>query len=207
MTTSNRCFLHFMRQTARVKSPQRRIFRFSACTQHAGNSTESWPEFHWLGSFEPHAKRMNMTDKNKKSDEVARFLDNLMSFLADDDLRGKDLAEDLRARGLNPDHIADELRDLLREHAPTWSEKAERERLSALESFTGARETVHRPRMKTVELIKQVVEQMRRLGAPVTAGAYHQKFQEASDTDLESLLEDLRTQYELLNSQKNKDAQ
>ena len=148
-----------------------------------------------------------MTDKNKKSDEVARFLDNLMFFLADDDLRGKDLAEDLRARGLNPDHIADELRDLLREHAPTWSEKAERERLSALESFTGARETVHRPRMKTVELIKQVVEQMRRLGAPVTAGAYHQKFQEASDTDLESLLEDLRTQYELLNSQKNKDAQ
>src|SRR5437764_13910702 len=104
-----------------------------------------------------------MTDKNKKSDEVARFLDNLMFFLADDDLRGKDLAEALRARRLNPDHIADELRDLLREHAPTWSEKAERERLSALDSFTGARDSVHRPRMEPVEQITQAGEQTGRL--------------------------------------------
>lgn len=44
---------------------------------------------------------------------------------------------------------------------------------------------------------------MRQLGAPVAAGAYHQKFQEATDTDLESLLEDLRTQCELLRGKQN----
>ncbi len=146
-----------------------------------------------------------MKRDEKKSGEAARFMDNLMSFLAEDDLHGKDLAEDLRARGLEPDQIVAEFRDLLKQHAPTWSEKAQRERLSALDAFSLALcETAHLPRIKTIEQIKLLVEQMRQLGAPEEAGAYHQKFQEASDIDLESLLQDLRVQCQLLKNQKDK---
>lgn len=144
-----------------------------------------------------------MKHDEKKSAEAARFMDNLMSFLAEDDLHGKDLAEDLRARGLVPDQIVAEFRDLMMQHAPTWSEKAECERLAALDALALARETVQLPRIKTVEQIKLLVEQMRQFGAPAEMGAYHQKFHEASDTDLESLLQDLRTQYESLKKQKN----
>jgi hypothetical protein len=144
-----------------------------------------------------------MKHDEKKSSEAVRFMDNLMSFLAEDDLHGKDLAEDLRARGLEPDQIVAEFRDLMKQHAPTWSEKAERERLAALDALALARETAHLPRIKAIEQINVLVEQMRQFGAPAEAGAYHQKFQEASDTDLESLLQDLRMQYELLQNQKN----
>jgi len=44
---------------------------------------------------------------------------------------------------------------------------------------------------------------MQELGAAVPAGAYHQKFLEATDTDLESLLEDLAAQYNVLKSKGN----
>jgi hypothetical protein len=44
---------------------------------------------------------------------------------------------------------------------------------------------------------------MQKLGAPATAGAYHQKFQTATDADLESLLEDLEAQYEALKAKKS----
>jgi len=146
-----------------------------------------------------------MKHDDKKSGEAARFLDNLMSFLADDDPHGKDLVEDLRVRGLDPDRIAAEFSDLLKQHAPTWSEKAERERLAALDDLAVACEDIHRPRIKTIAQIELLVEQMRQLGAPAEAGAYHQKFQEASDTDLESLLQDLRMQCQLLKHQRDKD--
>jgi hypothetical protein len=145
-----------------------------------------------------------MNNNDKKAREAARFLNNLMSFLADDDLHGEDLVEDLRARGLDPDQIAAEFRDLLKKHAPTWSEKAERERLAALDTLGKVREAVRLTRDETIDQIKQLIAGMRQLGKPVEAGAYHQKFQEATDTDLGSLLQDLRTQYELLKIEKKK---
>jgi hypothetical protein len=145
-----------------------------------------------------------MKNDDNKSGEAARFLDNLMSFLADDDLHGKDLVEDLRGRGLDPDRIAAEFSSLLKQHVPTWGEKAESERLAALADLAVPSENVRRPRIKTIEQIKLLVEQMRQLDAPEEAGAYYQKFQEASDTDLESLLQDLRVQYQLLKNQKDK---
>jgi len=145
-----------------------------------------------------------MKHDDKKSNEAARFLDNLESFLADNDLHGKDLVEDLRARGLDPDRLAAEFSDLLEQHAPTWSQKAERERRAALDDYAAACENVRRPRIETIEQINLLVEQMRQLGAPEEAGAYHQKFREASDADLESLLQDLRVQCRLLKIQKDK---
>jgi ElaB/YqjD/DUF883 family membrane-anchored ribosome-binding protein len=147
-----------------------------------------------------------MKHDEKKSNEAAKFLENLMSFLTDDDLHGRDLDDDLRSRGLDPQQIVTDFEQLLKTHAPSWSEKAERERLSALETLAVAKKASKVPRTTIIEQIKELIEQMQQLGAPVVAGAYHQKFQEATDTDLESLLEDLRTQYELLRGQRDKHA-
>jgi hypothetical protein len=142
-----------------------------------------------------------MKHNKKKSDEAARFLDNLASFLTEDDTRQEDLIEDLQVSGLDPSRLKDEFRKLLSEHAPTWKEKAERERLAVSETFSKGR-TTSRARNETVQEIQGVILAMQQMGAPVTAGAYHQKFQEATDADLESLLEDLRAQYRLLKSKK-----
>lgn len=144
-----------------------------------------------------------MKHDEKKAREAAKFLGNLISFLTDDDLRGNDLVENLRARGLDPEQIASDFQQLLKTHAPNWSEKAERERVAALEALAAAKKAGKVARPQLVELIKELIDQMRQLGAPVAAGAYHQKFQEATETDLESLLDDLRMQCELLRSQRN----
>ena len=89
---------------------------------------------------------------------------------------------------------------------PGWRAKTGKERAGLLrkwfELMMANQEDL--ARIMTIEQIKLLVEQMRQLGAPEEAGAYHQKFQEASDTDLESLLQDLRVQCRLLKSQKDK---
>jgi hypothetical protein len=143
-----------------------------------------------------------MKQNNKKSDEASRFLDNLTSFLTDDGTQQEDLAEDLRVSGLDPNGLKDEFRKLLSEHAPTWKEKAERERLAALETFSKAGTKAPRARNETVQEIQGLIQAMQQLGAPVAAGAYHQKFREATDADLESLLEDLAAQHRILKSKK-----
>jgi len=143
-----------------------------------------------------------MTNKDPKSVAAARFLDNLASFLAQDNPGREDLLNDLKASGLDPDQLSNEFRALLSEHAPTWEQKAERERKAALESLAKSSTTAPRQRDDVEQEIRGLIEAMQRLGAPVTAGAYHQKFREATDTDLESLLDDLAVQYQILKSKK-----
>ncbi len=142
-----------------------------------------------------------MTDKDKKSD-ADRFLDNLTSFLAED-ISPEELVEDLRASGLDPEQLDNEFRALLAEHAPTWRQRAQRERIAALEKFVKRGATPPRARFDIEQDIRGVIQAMRELGAAVPAGAYHQKFLEATDTDLESLLEDLAAQYNVLKSKGN----
>jgi hypothetical protein len=139
---------------------------------------------------------------NNKS-EAARFLDNLESFLHETDPVGKELTEGLRDEGLDPDQLGYDLRELLEQHAPTWKQMAERERQFALEALSKAKAAVSRTRAETEQLIQSTVDAMQKLGAPATAGAYHQKFQTATDADLESLLEDLEAQYEALKGKKS----
>jgi hypothetical protein len=144
-----------------------------------------------------------MKPDNKKSTEAARFLANLESFLTETDPVREELAQSLRDDGIDPDHLDNDLRELLKKHAPTWKQKAERERHSALEALSKAKAAVSRTRAETEQGIRKIVEAMRQLGAPDTAGAYHQKFQRATDADLESLLEDLEAQYEAMKSKKS----
>jgi hypothetical protein len=144
-----------------------------------------------------------MKQKDKKSAEAARFLDNLTSFLAEDDSRQEDLVEDLQASGLDPDQLGRDFRELLSKHAPTWRQKAQRERLAAQEIFSKGIATTPRTRNAIEQGIRGLLQAMHQLGVPVTAGAYHQKFQEATDADLESLLQDLAAQYQILKSKHN----
>jgi hypothetical protein len=144
-----------------------------------------------------------MKPKNKKPSEAAQFLNNLESILTEADPVGEELAENLREDGLDPDQLDNDLRELLKQHAPTWKQKAERERQSALETLSKAKAAVSRTRAETEQLIQSTVHAMQKLGAPVTAGAYHQKFRTATDADLESLLQDLEAQYAALKGKRS----
>jgi hypothetical protein len=144
-----------------------------------------------------------MKPNNKKSSEAARFLNNLESALTNADPAGEELAESLRDDGFDLDQLDNDLLKLLEQHAPTWKQKAERERQLALETLSKAKAALSRTRAETEELIRSTVDAMQKLGAPVTAGAYHQKFRTATDADLESLLQDLEAQYDALKGRKN----
>jgi hypothetical protein len=139
-----------------------------------------------------------MKQNDQKSAEAARFLDNLTSFLAENTPSREDLVEDLQASGLDPNLLSNEFRELLSNHAPTWKQKAQRERLAALEVFSKGVAPTPRTRSEIEQLIRSLIRAMQQLGAPVVAGAYHQKFQQATDADLESLLQDLEAQYQIL---------
>jgi hypothetical protein len=144
-----------------------------------------------------------MKPNNKRPSEAAQFLNNLESILADANPAGEELAQSLRDDGLDPEHLDNDLRQLLEQHAPTWKQKAQRERQSALETLSKAKAALSRTRAETEELIRSTVDAMQKLGAPVTTGAYHQKFRTATDADLESLLEDLEAQYDALKGKKS----
>lgn len=144
-----------------------------------------------------------MKPDDNKSNEVARFLENLVSFLADEHRDPQEVVEHLKSQGINPDQALRRFHDLLSQHAPTWQEKAARERRAALEAPPSG-PVAHHTRDEVTQQIRDLIAGMTKLGAPVVAGAYHQRFQEATDTDLESLLQDLRTQYEQLKNSKEK---
>jgi hypothetical protein len=146
-----------------------------------------------------------MNANDKKLSEASKFLNNLESFLTEGDPAGEELAESLRDGGLDPDRLDDALRDLLKQHAPTWRQQAERGRQSALEALSRSKEKVSRTRAEIEQRIRSTIQAMQQLGAPDTAGAYHQKFQRATDADLESLLEDLEAQYEAMKGKKSDD--
>lgn len=142
-----------------------------------------------------------MTEKETKAADGARFLDNLTSFLTEDNIRQEHVAEDLSASGADPDALAVDLREALSQYAPTWMEKAQRERESALDAFSKG-SAISRARHEIERGIQDLIHAMQDLGVPVAAGAYHQKFQEATDADLESLMQDLAAQYQILKDKK-----
>jgi hypothetical protein len=135
-------------------------------------------------------------DKNPR--ETAKFLNNLTEFISSEDREMKELRDSLIAQGVDPEESLQQFRQLLSEYAPTWREKAARARAVVAASFGSQRDKIQLSRTGMQDGIREIVESMRALGAPIEAGAYHRNFKEARDEDLESLLEDLRFQYELL---------
>lgn len=111
-----------------------------------------------------------MKPNNKKPSEAARFLDNLESILTSADPVGEELAESLRDDGLDPNRVDHDLRQLLEQHAPTWKQKAERERKSALEALSKSKMIAARTRAEVEQGIREIVQAMRQLGAPVIPG-------------------------------------
>ena len=139
---------------------------------------------------------MRSADKNPR--ETAKFLNNLTEFISSEDREMKELRDSLIAQGVDPEESLQQFRQLLSEYAPTWREKAARARAVVAASFGSQRDKIQLSRTGMQDGIREIVESMRALGAPIEAGAYHRNFKEARDEDLESLLEDLRFQYELL---------
>jgi hypothetical protein len=147
-----------------------------------------------------------MDNADKKARETTEFLNNLTEFLSSDERETGEIIDSLRAQGIDPDESLKRFRQILSEHAPTWQEKAARARTALATSFETHGARMRRARADIESDIRELVESMQMLGAPVQAGAYHRKFQEARDEDLESLLEDLQFQRELLLKQKEQKA-
>jgi hypothetical protein len=145
-----------------------------------------------------------MDNADKTARETARFLDNLTEFIAGEEQQLVEIMDSLQTQGVDPEESLRYFRQVLSEHAPTWREKAVRARALVAASFEPQKPRVHSTRSEIEHQIREVVESMRALGAPVEAGAYHRKFEEARDEDLESLLEDLRFQRALLLKQQEK---
>jgi len=145
-----------------------------------------------------------MDNANKKARETAQFLNNLTEFVADDEREMGEILDSLRAQGIDPDESLQQFRQILSEHAPTWREEAARARQVMATSFETQKAEIRRTRSEIERDIREMIESMRALGAPIEAGAYHRNFEEARDEDLESLLEDLRFQRELLLKQQGK---
>jgi hypothetical protein len=139
-----------------------------------------------------------MANADEKARETAKFLDNLTQFISADERETGEILDSLRAQGVDPDESLQQFRKTLSEHAPTWQEKAARARAALATSFETRSIKIRRARADIERDIRELVESMESLGAPVEAGAYHRKFEGARDEDLESLLEDLRFQRDLL---------
>jgi len=71
-------------------------------------------------------------------------------------------------------------------------------------SLRSGTERVQRNRPDIEGEIREIVEFMKSLGAPIEVGAYYRKFQEARDEDLDSLLQDVRLQRALFLKQREK---
>jgi hypothetical protein len=147
-----------------------------------------------------------MDNSDKKAREATEFLNNLTEFLSSDEREVDEIRDSLRAQGVDPDESLQRFHQILSEHAPTWQEKAARARAALATSFETHALRMHRARVDIERDIRELVESMQTLGVQVQAGAYHRKFEESRDEDLESLLEDLRFQRELLLKQKEKKA-
>jgi hypothetical protein len=147
-----------------------------------------------------------MDKADKKARETTEFLNNLTEFLSSDERETSEIIDSLLAQGINPDESLKRFHQILSEHAPTWQEKAARARAALTASLETHAVKIHRARADIEHDIRELVESMRTLGAPVEAGAYHRKFEEARDEDLESLLEDLKFQRELLLRRQEKKA-
>jgi hypothetical protein len=145
-----------------------------------------------------------MGNADKTARETARFLDNLTEFITGEDQQLDEIMDSLRAQGVDPEESLRQFRQTLSAHAPTWREKAARARADLAASFESQKARVHRTRTEIEREIRETMESMRALGAPIEAGAYHRNFEEARDEDLESLLDDLQFQRTLLLKQQDK---
>lgn len=139
-----------------------------------------------------------MDNADKKVRETAEFLNNLTEFLSSDEREIGEIINSLQAQGIDPVESLKRFHQILSEHAPTWQEKAARARAGLTASLETRAVRIRRARADIERDIRELVESMQALGAPVQAGAYHRKFEEARNEDLESLLEDLQFQRELL---------
>lgn len=145
-----------------------------------------------------------MSSEEKDRLQTAKFLDNLTSFLGEGHPSAEDIIEDLRTQGVDPQELLTRFHEILSEHAPTWKERAERERAAAIQAIQPVREKPSRTRDKVASEIRQILEALRQQGTKVAAGAYYRKFDEATDQDLESLLEDLKVQLEAVRKKEQK---
>jgi hypothetical protein len=146
-----------------------------------------------------------MDERTKKDRETSQVLSNLTEFISNGDRDIEEIRESVKDQGLDPDELLAHFRQILSKHAPTWREKAARARAELAKTFEAVGPKAHRSRSEIEREIRETIEAMRGLGAPVEAGAYHRKFQEARDEDLESLLDDLRLQKEWLTGQRRDD--
>jgi hypothetical protein len=168
------------------------------------NLTEPPPKSLQPESRVKRRKGEEMDNADKKARETAEFLNNLTEFLSSDEREVEEIRDSLRAQGIDPDESLKRFHQILSEHAPTWQEKAARARAALTASVETHAVRIRRARADIERDIRELVESMQTLGAPVQAGAYHRKFQEARDEDLESLLADLRFQRELLAKRQEK---
>jgi hypothetical protein len=145
-----------------------------------------------------------MVKADKIARETARFLDNLTEFIVGEEQPLDEIIDSLRSQGVDPDESLRQFRNALSEHAPTWREKAASARKLLAASFETQKARVRRTRSEIEREIRETVESMRTLGAPIETGAYHRKFEEARDEDLDSMLEDLQFQRDLLIKQREK---
>jgi hypothetical protein len=145
-----------------------------------------------------------MGNSDKIAGETVRFLDNLTEFIGGEEQQLDEIKDSLRAQGVDPQESLRQFRQVLSEHAPTWREKAARARALLAASFESQKARAHRTRTEIEREIRETMESMRALGAPIEAGAYHRNFEEARDEDLESLLDDLQFQRALLLKQRDK---
>jgi DNA-binding transcriptional MerR regulator len=145
-----------------------------------------------------------MNSRDKRSQENAAFLDNLTSFLSDEGRSIEDVKESLREQGFDPEKAIQQFRETLADHAPSWREKALRERQKAKEALGNDRTIRTRPREEIVAEIAAVTDAMRDLGAPILVGAHHRGFEQATEGDLESLLLDLKVQRDLLRQKRER---
>ena len=145
-----------------------------------------------------------MSGANKKTSETTRFLDNLTSFLTGDNREIGEIVDSLQMHGIDPEQSLAEFREILSKHAPTWREQATRERRLAQASIEHRNKRTRQSRPEVERRIREIVESMRTLGVAIEVGAFHRKFQEARDEDLDSLLEDLELQRNLLLKKQDK---
>ncbi len=138
-----------------------------------------------------------MSTDEKRSGDAAKFLDNLLAFLTDENRQKEEVAEDLRIEGVSPEESLRQLREMLSQYAPTWQEQAARARKLAQDAMRKQIEKTHRTRNEVVKEIQEVLDFMRNQGAAIEVGAFYRKFQEAGDEDLVSLLEDMKLQRDL----------
>lgn len=146
-------------------------------------------------------------DKPKRSSEE-KVLDNLTDFVTNDDDRTvEEIKADLISRGIDVDAALERFHQALTEHAPTWKDTAAAARRAAERSLTSLKQAHAKSRAEIIAEIEARAADMRRWGAPIPAGAYHHRFEQASDEDLQSLLEDVESQYDSLKASRQEDDQ